>query len=46
MVVVLFPRLIKEFDREVKDLEYKNDPGTNKMLTEKKQSMVGSFMNF
>ncbi|XP_057511603.1 novel plant SNARE 11-like [Actinidia eriantha] len=33
-------RLIKEFDREVKDLEYKNDPGTNKMLTEKKQSMV------
>ncbi|GFZ00861.1 putative plant snare 11 [Actinidia rufa] len=33
-------RLIKEFDREVKDLEYKNDPATNKMLTEKKQSMV------
>lgn len=33
-------RLIKEFDREVKDLEYKNDPDTNKMLNEKKQSMV------
>ncbi|XP_057477129.1 novel plant SNARE 11-like [Actinidia eriantha] len=33
-------RLIKEFDREVKDLENKNDPGTNKMLSEKKQSMV------
>lgn len=34
-------RLIKEFDREVKDLEIKNDPETNKMLNEKKQSMVG-----
>uniref|UniRef100_A0A5B6YP01 t-SNARE coiled-coil homology domain-containing protein n=1 Tax=Davidia involucrata TaxID=16924 RepID=A0A5B6YP01_DAVIN len=33
-------RLIKEFDREVKDLEYRNDPETNKMLNEKKQSMV------
>ncbi|KAG8382454.1 hypothetical protein BUALT_Bualt05G0078900 [Buddleja alternifolia] len=33
-------RLIKEFDRELKDLEYKNDPDTNKMLTEKKQSMI------
>lgn len=33
-------RLIKEFDREVKDLEYQNDPDTNKMLNEKKQSMV------
>ncbi|KAL3834968.1 hypothetical protein ACJIZ3_009704 [Penstemon smallii] len=33
-------RLIKEFDREVKDLDYKNDPDTNKMLTEKKQSMI------
>lgn len=34
-------RLIKEFDREVKDLEIRNDPETNKMLNEKKQSMVG-----
>ncbi|KZV32242.1 putative plant SNARE 11 [Dorcoceras hygrometricum] len=33
-------RLIKEFDREVKDLEYKNAPDTNKMLAEKKQSMI------
>lgn len=30
----------------MKDLEYKNDPDTNKMLNEKKQSMVGSFLNF
>ncbi|KAL6985860.1 putative plant SNARE 11 [Sarracenia purpurea var. burkii] len=33
-------RLIKEFDREIKDLNYKNDPDTNKMLNDKKQSMV------
>ncbi|ESR53381.1 putative plant SNARE 11 [Citrus sinensis] len=33
-------RLIKEFDREVKDIEGRNDPETNKMLSEKKQSMV------
>lgn len=33
-------RLIKEFDKEVKDLEHRNDPSTNKMLNEKKQSMV------
>ncbi|XP_009787634.1 putative plant SNARE 11 [Nicotiana tabacum] len=33
-------RLIKEFDREVKDLEYKNDADTTKMLNEKKQSMI------
>ncbi|KAF5735109.1 plant SNARE 11 [Tripterygium wilfordii] len=33
-------RLIKEFDREVKDMEIRNDPDTNKMLNEKKQSMV------
>ncbi|KAJ4712597.1 putative plant snare [Melia azedarach] len=33
-------RLIKEFDREVKDMEGRNDPETNKMLNEKKQSMV------
>lgn len=35
-----FDRLIKEFDREVKDLEYKSDADTTKMLSEKKQSMV------
>ncbi|KAK4364513.1 hypothetical protein RND71_015871 [Anisodus tanguticus] len=33
-------RLIKEFDREVKDLEYKSDADTTKMLSEKKQSMI------
>ncbi|OWM86370.1 hypothetical protein CDL15_Pgr021456 [Punica granatum] len=33
-------RLIKEFDREVKDLESRNDPATIKMLNEKKQGMV------
>ncbi|KAM7491138.1 hypothetical protein LguiA_034059 [Lonicera macranthoides] len=33
-------RLIKEFDREVKDLDYNNDPDTKKILNEKKQSMV------
>ncbi|XP_031259502.1 novel plant SNARE 11-like [Pistacia vera] len=33
-------RLIKEFDREVKEMESGNDPNTNKMLSEKKQSMV------
>ncbi|GMN30852.1 hypothetical protein TIFTF001_002998 [Ficus carica] len=32
--------LIKEFDREVKDMESRNDPNTNKMLNEKKQSMI------
>ncbi|KAB1224695.1 putative plant SNARE 11 [Morella rubra] len=35
-----FALLIKDFDREVKDLENRNDPGTNKMLNEKKQSMI------
>ncbi|KAJ6701249.1 putative PLANT SNARE 11 [Salix koriyanagi] len=34
-------RLIKEFDREVKDMVSRNDPDTNKMLNEKKQSMAG-----
>ncbi|PON33140.1 Sec [Parasponia andersonii] len=33
-------RLIKEFDREVKDVESRNDPNTNRMLSEKKQSMI------
>lgn len=32
-------RLIKEYDREVKDLGI-NDPETNKILNEKKQSMI------
>ncbi|GLT49093.1 hypothetical protein SLA2020_226740 [Shorea laevis] len=33
-------RLIKEFDKEVKNMESRNDPNTNRMLSEKKQSMV------
>ncbi|KAL0446434.1 UNVERIFIED_CONTAM: putative plant SNARE 11 [Sesamum latifolium] len=33
-------RLIKEFDRELKETDYKNDPTTSKMLNEKKQSMI------
>ncbi|KAL7609933.1 novel plant SNARE 11 isoform X1 [Lactuca sativa] len=33
-------RLIKEFDREVKDLEHTVGPDTSKILNEKKQSMV------
>lgn len=33
-------RLIKEIDREVKSLESRNDANTNKMLSEKKQSMI------
>ncbi|KAI7979106.1 putative plant SNARE 11 [Camellia lanceoleosa] len=33
-------RLIKEFDRELKGLEDRNDPDTNKMLNERKQSLV------
>ncbi|XP_068650167.1 novel plant SNARE 11-like [Aristolochia californica] len=33
-------RLIKEFDREVKEEEDRNSPETNKLLNEKKQSMI------
>ncbi|GLT91168.1 hypothetical protein SLE2022_090690 [Rubroshorea leprosula] len=33
-------RLIKEFDKEVKNMESRNDANTNKMLNEKKQSMI------
>nr|DAD18280.1 TPA_asm: hypothetical protein HUJ06_019743 [Nelumbo nucifera] len=33
-------RLIKEFDREVKDVESRNRPDVNRMLNEKKQSMI------
>ncbi|KAM7253794.1 hypothetical protein ACFE04_031476 [Oxalis oulophora] len=32
--------LIKDFDRGVKDIESRNDPNTNRMLSEKKQSMI------
>nr|DAD47609.1 TPA_asm: hypothetical protein HUJ06_017546 [Nelumbo nucifera] len=33
-------RLIKDFDREVKDIERRNRPDINRMLNEKKQSMI------
>nr|GMD39237.1 novel plant SNARE 11 [Ipomoea batatas] len=33
-------RLIKEFDTEIKEIKFRNDADTNKMLNEKKQSMV------
>ncbi|KAJ8747549.1 hypothetical protein K2173_013084 [Erythroxylum novogranatense] len=33
-------RLIKEFDRGVKEMEKRNDIETNRMLSEKKQSMI------
>lgn len=40
-------RLIKDFDRELKDIEYKLDADTTKMLNDKKQSMViFSFLEF
>ncbi|KAJ4971999.1 hypothetical protein NE237_005098 [Protea cynaroides] len=32
--------LIKDFDREVKEMERRNTPQTNRLLNEKKQSMV------
>lgn len=35
-----FFRFIKEFDTEVKDVESKNSTDVNRMLNEKKQSMV------
>lgn len=33
-------RLVKEFDRELKDEEGKNPPEVNKQLNDEKQSMV------
>ncbi|XP_042007449.1 novel plant SNARE 11-like [Salvia splendens] len=33
-------RLIKDYDRGLKESDYKNDPSTNKALNEKKQSMI------
>ena len=30
-------RLIREFDRQAKDLEIRNDPDANKMLNDKKK---------
>lgn len=38
-------RLIKEFDREIKDEESRNPPEVNKQLNDEKQSMVSSFLN-
>lgn len=39
-------RLIKEFDREIKDLEGRNDAETSRMLNEKKQSMIKELNSF
>lgn len=36
-------RLIKEYDREIKDEEGRNSPEVNKQLNDEKQSMVSSF---
>ncbi|XP_047307058.1 novel plant SNARE 11-like [Impatiens glandulifera] len=33
-------RLIKDFDQEIKDLGHKSNPDTDKLLTERKQSMI------
>lgn len=41
--LVNFSRLIKEFDREIKDEESKNPPEVNKQLNDEKQSMVSVF---
>lgn len=35
-------RLIKEFDREMKEEEHGNPPEVNKQLNDEKQSMVSS----
>ncbi|KAG2315819.1 hypothetical protein Bca52824_018941 [Brassica carinata] len=36
-------RLVKEFDRELKDEEARNSPQVNKQLNDEKQSMVSSY---
>lgn len=38
-------RLIKDFDREIKDVEAQNNLETNKLLNEKKQSLVSRVDN-
>ncbi|KNA14764.1 hypothetical protein SOVF_104700 [Spinacia oleracea] len=39
-------RLIKEFDREIKDEEAKNPPEVNKQLNDEKQSMIKELNSF
>ena len=59
MLVFIFPviklilsclfRLIKEFDRQAKDLESRNDPEANNMLNDKKKKeefMVCCYLYF
>ena len=41
-VKIICFRLIKEFDREMKDEERGNPPEVNKQLNDEKQSMVSS----
>lgn len=43
---LLLFRLIKEFDREIKDEEAKNPPEVNKQLNDEKQSMVSHLSSF
>jgi SNARE protein len=39
-------RLVKEFDRELKDEEARNSPEVNKQLNDEKQSMVSFYPLF
>lgn len=39
-IALQFFRLIKEFDREIKDEETRNPPEVNKQLNDEKQSLV------
>lgn len=41
---MLHVRLVKEFDRELKDGEARNSPEVNKQLNDEKQSMVSFFV--
>lgn len=42
VILLLFPRLIKDFDREIKDEEGRNPPEVSKQLNDEKQSMVST----
>lgn len=42
MFIINYFRLIKEFDREIKDEEGRNPPEVNKQLNDEKQSMVST----
>ena len=40
LMTLVYVRLVKEFDRELKDEEARNSPQVNKQLNDEKQSMV------